>query len=109
MALCDGGSVLRWTHPREAMECTLCLTAFVGIICTPLVLLKMFHLQMAYSIGRSPPSAVGYREDTALVLRLDFHHSWWLEEIPNGTCTLSICHGYLLVSRSRLSRATVLL
>ena len=42
------GSALQWTHPREAMECTLCLTAFARVIRTPLVLLEMFRLQMAY-------------------------------------------------------------
>ena len=44
----DGSSVLRWTHPREAMECTLCLSAFARVIRIPLVLLELFRLQMAH-------------------------------------------------------------
>ena len=34
------------------------------------------------------------------VFATDFRHSWWLEELPNGTCTLYIRHGSLLAFSS---------
>ena len=34
------------------------------------------------------------------VFAIDFGHSWWLEELPNGTCTLSVRYGALLALSS---------
>ena len=54
--LCDGGSVLRWTHPREAMECTLCLTVLLESFVHLLYSSRCFACKWLIKLDVPPPS-----------------------------------------------------
>ena len=57
--LCDGGSTLRWTHLREAIECTLGLTAFnlLESFVHLLYSLRCFACKWLIKLDVPPPSA----------------------------------------------------
>ena len=92
-------------HTREKLWSVLCvlqllLESFVHLLYSS----RCFACKWLIKLDVLPPSAscwVQRRHCTRFyVFAIDFRHSWWLEELPNGTCTLSIRNGSLLAFSS---------
>ena len=91
-------------HTREKLWSVLCvlqllLESFVHLLYSS----RCFACKWLTKLVVPPPSAscwVQRRQCTCFVFAIDVRHSWWLEELPNGTCTLSIRHGSLLAFSS---------
>ena len=95
--LCDGSST-HGGHTREKLWSVLCILQLYTSYTPQDVSLAngslnwtSLHLQL---LGTEKALHLFY------IFAIDFRHTWWLKELPDGTCMLSIRRGSLLAFSS---------